>query len=98
MFMGCAPATITNIIQLENWNVSSVTDMTNMFILVLIPTQVFTDILTGWKVNGGGVNNGIEMGVDGLQTAFAANGLEAYYNSQNWVFKDQGGNTVNIWI
>lgn len=98
MFQGCSPTTMTNIYQLKNWSVSSVIDMSDMF-TQLIDTQVFTDILNGWRTNGG-VQSNVTVGVNASQSAFLAGGLQTYFNplNKNWVFKDQGGNTVNIWI
>ena len=97
MFELCYPITMTNIIQLQHWNVSSVTSMADMF-TELINIQTFTTILNGWKIVAG-VQNGVTIGVSGAQQAYAAGGLQTYYNSKNWVFKDwYTGNTINIWI
>lgn len=95
MFYVSSSMSMVNIETIKYWNVSAVTNMSNMF-STSIDTQVFTNILEGWKTNG--VQSNVTMGVYSLQTAFAANGLQAYYNSKNWTFKDQGGNTINIWI
>ena len=94
MFYFCSSMSMVNIETIKYWNVSAVTDMTYMF-TTSIDTQTFTNILEGWKANG--VQSNVTMGVYGLQQAFAANGLQAYYNSKNWVFAS-GAGSVNIWI
>jgi surface protein len=61
MFANCATFTTNEFVSsLNNWNVSNVTTMENMFSTV-IPNSVFSDILNGWV--GQGIQSDLIIGI-----------------------------------
>jgi surface protein len=99
IFDGTNSMSQSNYESLKYWNVSNITGLGlgNIF-SVLLDTQVLTNILTGWKSYG--VNSNIEISFNINQKAYAANGLQTYYDTtKTWTFTETGTTTIlNIWI